>query len=770
MAFLGTGVNYAARDQGIAVHEPGVEHALQIQIAHGIVALRVGTSPGDNAYLDAILTEGWHSLAFTPSGDFWIRLGANTEWPSTVGSIQLEPAGVVEVPTSWGAGDLSNLFYDQSEDVLFVACLGVPQQRIERRSQRSWSVVRYYADDGPYRLPNTSALLLAPGGPTGNVSLSASRPFFQPGHFGALFKLTQQGQFITAILAGESQSTAAIRVSGLRPQRDIAIIINGAFVETIWLQRSIGVVGSWYDVKSYTAGASESYNDQLDNQVIFYRLFVKPGGWVSGSADVQLISAGSIQTGVGRVTQIVSPTVAQIDVLQHFTGAAATSDWTEGDWSPYRGFPAAVALHDGRLFFGHDTAIQGSVSDAYASYDPAFIGDAGPINRTIATGGRDGVRWLLSSQRLLAGTAQQEVSIRSDAFDAPLTPTAFVARDCSTRGAARVRALKIDAIAAFVGRDGKRVFKLVFEGQFGDYRAHELTRLKQEMCAAGIVDCAVQRNPDTRLWYVLADGTVAVLTYDEEEDIAAWTPFATLGHVERVAVLPGTDEDEVYFVVARTVGGVTRRFVELLAERTQCQAGTLNRTSDCHLVYTGAPTNTIAVPHLTGQQVVVWADGAARVRATAPITVDGGGIATIPGAPVSNAVIGLAYTGIIKTSKLAYGAERGTALTMPKRVARVGLVMANVPWQGLKLGRATDRLLSLPATYRGRPLADGEVVIDYDDVPGPFNGGWNPDSRVCLAISSPDSVTVMGLVVDMETNEPNAPVPQQGQRGPSAER
>jgi hypothetical protein len=44
-------------------------------------------------------------------------------------------------------------------------------------------------------------------------------------------------------------------------------------------------------------------------------------------------------------------------------------------------------------------------------------------------------------------------------------------------------------------------------------------------------------------------------------------------------------------------------------------------------------------------------------------------------------------------------------------------------------------------------------------VPSHFNGGWNPDSRVCLQVSSPYSATIMGLVVDMDVNEPNPPEP-----------
>lgn len=760
MGFIGNGVNYARRDQVVNVIEPEVEHALRIHVSHGNILLQVGAAgsgPGDTTYLDATLGEGWHSLAFTPSSDFIIRVGANRLYTSVLKSIVLESLSVVEVPTPWLAGDLSNILYDQSQDVIFCACLDVQQHRIERRSQRSWSVVKYYADDGPFRLPNITDITLAPGALTGNVPLTASRPFFKAGHIGALFQITHQGQNAFATLAGPDQYTNAVRVSGLKPQRDLGLTVAGTFVARVTLQQSLGVPDNWTDNTSVTAPTSQTINDGLDNQVVYYRAGIRPGDYTSGSADVSLIYGGSIQVGVGRVTQVVSSTVAQIDVLVAFAQTTPTSNWSEGAWSSYRGWPACLSFHDGRLFQGQGIAIYGSVSDAFASYDPATIGDAGPISRSITTGGRDGIRWLSSLQRLIAGTAQQEVSIRSDAFDAPLTPTAFVARDCSTRGASRVRSVKIDTVGVFVGRDAKRVFKLVFEGTFGDYRAHEMTRLKQEMCAAGVVDVAVQRNPDTRIWFVLADGAVAVCTYDEEEDVAAWTAFNTPGNVERVAVLPGTEEDEVYFVVARDFGGATRRFIELLATRTETQAGLLNRTSDCHLVYGGPPTNVIAVPHLAGQQVVVWADGHPRVTLSTPFVVPGDGNLVIPGAPVSNAVIGMPYTGRIKTSKLAYGAERGTAMTYPKKVARVGLVMADVPWQGLKIGRSLDQLTSLPATYRGRPLSNDEILIDYDDVPASFNGGWHPDSRVCLSVSSPYSATIMGLVIDMDANEPNAP-------------
>lgn len=781
VALLGTGTNYAQLDQQIAVAEPNIEHAVRVVISRGPIRVQVGTAMGDNSYVDAtLLAEGTYSLTFTPTGNFWIRAGAQQTYSCFLSSVAIEISGEFSIPTPWGANDLDNLFYDQSGDVLFVASgKTVRQYRIERRSSdsHSWGVGAYYADDGPFRIANTSDVTLTPSSTIGHPTLTASRPLFKTGHVGALFRLTHSGQTASSSLSAQNTFTGNIRVAGLSTTttsntgifgvnvsgtlnaRIFAINVSGTFVANVILQRSLGAPGSWTDVETYTAPVSKTFDDKLDNQIVYYRLGIKTGGYTSGTAVCELNYSGSIQTGICRVTDIVSNLVANVDVLQQFGAATATSDWAEGKWSAYRGFPTSVALHDGRLFWQRGLDLDGSVSDAFHSFDDTVVGDSGPIGKVLATGGLDGGRWLLSLQRLIAGSAGKETSIRASAFDEPLTPTQFVARDCSTRGSAKLRALKVDAVGIFVERNGKRVFELAYEFQQGDYRSAELTRLKQEMCSAGVRDIAVQRQPDTRVWFVLGDGTCAVLTWEKEDDVSAWVPFVTAGTVERVAVLPGTDEDEVYLIIARTVNGITKRFIERPAKRSECVGGTLNKNLDCHVVYQGVPTSSIPVTHLTNALVAVWADGAARTQAVngvvETVPVNPFGFLTIPGNPVSNVVAGLPYTGQIKTAKLAYGAEHGTALEMKKRVSRVGLVMADVGWKGIRIGRdfTVNNMKGLSTTYKGRTLSATETLTAWDDVPAAFNGGWDTDSRVCIQVQSPFPVTIMGLALHMETNE-----------------
>lgn len=756
MALLGTGSNYAFRDQQITVSggDANKEHALRIVIAHGTVRVQIGTASGLGDYRDDTLAEGVYSLAFTPTTDFYIRLGANTISSSYVDSIAVEASGAVEVATPWDTSDLANIFFDQSGDVLFVAGgATVQQRRIERRGLtttdlRSWGVARYYTDDGPFRPLNTTDVTIIASAVSGSVTLTATRPLFKSGHVGAIFRLTTQGQVGSAALSGAAQSTGSIRIAGIAGPtgngRAFAVDVSGTFVGTVSLQRSLGVPGSWTTVESYTAPISKAFPDLLDNQIVYYRLSMT--AYTSGTADAAVSQLSSVQSAIARITGAAADGLTATADLLSPINTAATTDWEEGEWSSYRGFPTAVALHDGRLFWGgNGTKIWGSVSDAFASFDDTVEGDAGPISRIVATGGRDGFRWLLALQRLIGGTAQQEISMRASAFDEPLTSTAFTARACSTRGAYRVRSIRIDSLGVFVERNSQRIFELSFDFQKGDYSSKELTRLKQEMCAAGVKSVAAQRQPDTRLWFVLNDGTCAVLTYEQEDDVAAWTPVTTNGTVENVAVLPGTDEDEVYFIVLRG----SRRYIEKLAKRSEAGIGAISKCMDCHVFSTG-PTGSVPFSHVPdATAVVAWANG---VPLPGPFVVSGGAVAL--GDTYSNVTVGLAYTGQIKTAKLAFGAEHGTALEMQKRVSQVGLDMVDVAWKGVRIGRDFTNMTGLPATYRGRVLSATETMASYDARPGSFNGGWDSDSRVCIQVASPYPATIRALVLHQDTNEP----------------
>lgn len=757
MSLVGTGSNEAIREQQVTVNEPGVEHALRIIIERGPVTLRVGSaSQTDNYIAETSLRTGYHSLAFTPSGDFFITLSSASRAIRLVDSINLEAAVAVSLITPWSMANARKTRFYQSLDVMFCACNGIIQKRIERRSQRSWSIVDYAVDDGPFRGLNLGGVTITPSATVGNVTLTASKRLFKTLHVGSIWRMTHSGQKQIAVLTGEDQFTDPVRVTGIgTAARTYTIAITGAFVGTITVQRAFAEPTSWIDTAAtYAAAATDTLNDPSDNQIVFVRIGFKTGDYTSGTPTVTINYQGGNQSGIARLTAVASSVSASAEVIKALGNTSATNDWEEGEWSVYRGFPSAVEFHDGRLWWGWRDRVYGSVSDAYESYDDTVIGDSGPIIRSATRGGADSIYWLLSSQRLLGGTAQQEFSIRSSSFDEPLTPTQFTARPPSTRGSANVQGVAVDSHALFVHRNLARLFRLAFSVEAGDYAPSDLTRLKPEMCSAGIIEMAVQRQPDTRVWCILADGTCAVLTYEPEDEVMAWTPFTTDGLIKSVCVLPAATEDEVWFVIRRTISGSPVYYHEKMALQSEAKGGTLNKTMDSHIVYSGSAVTTIGgMSHLIGKQVVVWGNSGPLVTADAPKTVNGSGQITGLSVAVTDAVIGLPYDGKFKSAKLAYGAEGGTALTYPKRVDHLGLLMNNVAWKGIRIGRDFSNLRGLHTQYKGRTLTATETLASYDFDGSPFGGAWDTDSRVCFQITSPYCATFLGIVIGMETNE-----------------
>lgn len=388
----------------------------------------------------------------------------------------------------------------------------------------------------------------------------------------------------------------------------------------------------------------------------------------------------------------------------------------------------------------------GSVSDAFSSYDDLLEGDSGTIARSIGAGPVETIQWLLPLQRLIAGGQAAEFSVRSSSFDEPVTPTNFSIKPASTQGSAEIAAVRVDAEGIFVQRGTGRVYALAFSDQYYDYDATDLTVLAPELCSAGIVAMAVQRQPDTRIHCILADGTVALHIYDRSEKLSCWNTFEmTTDDVVDAAVLPTqTMEDAVYYEIS--IGG--SYYLTKWAQESECQGGQLNKQADVFVAYTGVAISSLAVgTHLNGRTVVIWADGVDRGTAV----VSGGNAAL--GGSYTNVVVGLAYTGQYKSTKLTYGEELGTALTQRKRVAQLGLLLRNTHYQGIKYGPDFTLLDNLPLIHEAATTAANTIHATFDSDPIEFPGEFGTDPRLCLQAAAPRPCTVLGAVLVMETQE-----------------
>lgn len=780
MSLLGTGFTGAVRWQQVTVSggDSNVEHALKIIVSRGSVTLRVGSTLADDNYISATLTEGEHSLGFTPTGTFFIEVSSKTEYETLIDSITIAAAGDMQIPTPWPAAALPLIRYEQSADVIYVWCYGYQQYKIERRGTRSWSVVKYQPEDGPWRIINLSTTSLTPSALEGDITLTSSAKLFTSTNAGSLFKITSIGQTVRETLTAENQFTDPIRVIGVEASRifNIAVDVDGSWSGTITVQRSVATPDDWVDIAlTYTADTTTTHDDGLDNQIIYYRIGVKTGDYSAGTASVTLSYESGGLTGVVRLVNILSETSATAIVLKRLGSTEGSLDWYEGEWSTRRGFPSSGCLHEGRLFHGGKGKIWASASDAYESFDDDIEGDSRPINRTIGRGPVDVVQWLVPSQRLVIGAEGSEWVGRSSSFDEPLTQDNFTMKDPSNQGSAAVAALKVDGTVMFVQKSGVRLFLATFSYETNDYQSDDLSALVPELHQSGIVRLGLQRQPDTRVHCVLGDGTAALMIFNSLDGSKGWYRVRTDGFIEDVITLPGTTEDAVYYTVRRTINGSTVRYYEKWSMEKDCSGGTYTYDSTSSTVIPNATqqANGLLLPYpdgtvltlrdgdgvkignnLTVTEGAVTLAGAVTYATLTPslykladsnVVYSGTATTTLTAAHLANQTVvvwgdgkdqgtvtlngsgigtipesvqtycaGLTYRARYKSTKLSVVDRTATSLTQPKIVNYLGLILADTHAQGLRYGPDFDNLDDMPLD--DIPLLGGDGATDEDYV------------------------------------------------------
>jgi hypothetical protein len=827
----------AKQQVSVASGDRGVLHALRVVVTRGPVQFRVGNTAGGEEWIkETTLRTGTHSLAFTPKTGFTaFHITFSTRQykrEARVTSCSVEAAGAVEITTPYTApivtdptiaDQISLIRYAQSADVMFIACRGYQQRRIERRSQNSWSFVLYAPEDGPFLPLPTEKAAFTPTGTTGNIVINSDRSFFRQGHVGAIFRLFQTQENVTATISAANNFTDPIRVTGvksalrmsetplkrggesfegdevtgesgdtvgdgrgsqmidhklsrtteavsagssdveLRKQHQgkrqagtrrfrYSLTKSGTFTcKGVTLQRSFdGPDAGYSDVRTDKPNIGVSLRDEFDNSVVWYRAGVLAANTITGggSVEVNLNYPHGGGSGIVRITGFNSSTQVTAEVLQPLSSKVATRDWLEGAWSDRQGWPTACFFFGGRLYWTGNDTIWGSVSDAYESFDYEMEGDAAPIIRSIGEGPVQAINSGLPLKRpILFGTGS-EIAIRSNSLEEPLTPTNFGLSDISTQGSANVPAVKVDGRAIYVQRSKRRLFQVLYQLDQQDYGSIDLMALHPDLGSDDFVKLAVQRQPETMIHAVRADGTVCCLLLEPAEEVVAWWRIQTDGVIEDVCVLPGTPEDDVYYVVKRTINGVDKRYVEKFARLDECIGGTLTKLADSHLRIVQSSSSTITgLSHLNGKTVVVWAKG----KDLGTYTVSSGSI-TVSEA-VATAIVGLPYEATYKSSKLAYAAQKGTALLQKKIIKKLGLLCLNTHYQAVQYGDNFADMTPMPLVEDGVTVAANTINTVYDEPMFPLDGSWDTDSRLCLKCTAPRPATICAAVIGMETRD-----------------
>jgi hypothetical protein len=759
LSLVGAAGAVSVAEQTVASTTPTLEHVLRFRTYGGTIKLRVGSTSGGNEIVDdRELGPGEHVYGFTPGvSPFYVQFVNDADLLRQVDDVSLLDNAPVEIATPYAIDALRELQFAQSADVFYLAHRDHAPRKLERRGERSWSLVEVAFVDGPYRTQNTGPITLTPSAASGAITLTASAPLFRPGHVGASFRLRHSGAVKSESIAGADSFTGSIKVEGSDAERRFSVRVSGTFTATVTLQRSYDGGSTWVDVKTYTAPTATG-GDAIDDglaQTVYYRAGVKTGDYTSGTAAVSLTADGGETWGWARVTGYTSRTVVSADVMEEFAEASATPAWREGYWSDYRGFPGAVAFYQGRLWWAGSASnpqtLWGSASDDFENHAPD-TDDAGPPVFTIGSAGGtrgrvDAIVALGSSQQLFAMTSGGEWAARASSLDEAISPTNIQLKLQTTRGSARLLPEIIDRAVLFVQRFGTKLFEAIYTIESEGYTAFDMTEVSEDILAGGVVEYAWQAEPSSRVFCVLGGGTVAVLTYRREQEVFAWSRFTLRAGdtIESVAVIPGAAQDEVWLATTRQVNGATRRYIEYLAPEEfgdQAEAYFV----DCGVTYEGAAVAVLSgLSHLNGEAAALLVDGAThpeREVAAGSVTLQDGIEATV-------AHVGLPYASVWKSLRWEGGNPAGTAVGQTKRFITATTVVERS--LGGEIG--TDIGAMIPFHYRRVGDAmDGPPPLFSGDVRQSLDCRHGVDPRLWFRQTQPLPFTVLAVTPTTQVN------------------
>ena len=337
--------------------------------------------------------------------------------------------------------------------------------------------------------------------------------------------------------------------------------------------------------------------------------------------------------GYVKITAVTNPSTATATVIKTLATTAATTTWAQGAWSDVVGWPSRVTFHQRRLCWARSNfqpnQLWGSKSFVYTDYSVNGGEDDDALNLPLGSTESNDIKWIASGDGLLAGSYGGDFIIDSGTGD-PLTPSNTNVRKQTGWGSEGIQPIRIGNFFYYVQRFGTKLREIFFVFDQSSYKSLDKTILSPHITGSnnralttantGFISVAYQQNPDTILWAVCSNGTLATLTREVDQEVQGWARQTTDGFYEAVQTIPSREgpHDEVWVIVRRTINGVSRRYVErfksqLVPERQdQCFYVHCGLTYDAYAATAASTSSNLSLSSVgtTGSTVTVTCSSA----------------------------------------------------------------------------------------------------------------------------------------------------------------
>ncbi|MGH8381747.1 hypothetical protein [Pseudomonas sp.] len=315
-----------------------------------------------------------------------------------------------------------------------------------------------------------------------------------------------------------------------------------------------------------------------------------------------------INGGLLEVTVYTSPTVVSGVIRSAPTSATASpaNAWSleASVWNGVDGYPGTGTLYEQRLAVAGSPnfpqTIWQSRTSEYLNFELGTKDDDA-MSFTVSSDQINPILHLGQVKTLAALTYGGEFTI-TGGVEKPITPTNIQVKNQSVYGCNRVRPVRIGNELYFVQRAGRKLRAMAYKYDSDAYGSPDMSVLSEHITKSGIVSMAYQQEPESILFAVRADGIMATMTVDRDQDVVGWARQTTDGFYESVAAIPAAGGDQVWAVVRRNIGGQNVRYIERFVEGCQVDDGVSASNEVGQTVWNG-------LGHLEGETLDIVADG-----------------------------------------------------------------------------------------------------------------------------------------------------------------
>ena len=782
--------NFLLRAEGGVIKRPGTKHLYEFSQTVSGTDQNIRIIPfifsDDERYIVA-LSAGQIEIFIL---DFLANGNASAGAVTKIQTITTDVDGT-SLATPLATSKLKEITYAQSGDVLFLCHITFMPYKLVRTSLTTFEVSFYSFDQRadlkqvyqPYYAFQSPGVTMTPSGNTGSVLLTVKPS-------GTLNDWAASTSYAIGALVKDVSTTQIYRVNTAHTSSGSEPLTSNANASKYTAFNYFDTTGSADGNGNYTSSLHVDVTMRYRKQEIiitsvqsgsqargtiteslFTKLGVNALRTISGSGTIEVtmplhnlnvsdsitISEADAVNGIAKANIDGSRTVVTLIDENTFTITAgssdtatasgdgggapkvvcfsATAEFEEQSFSAIRGYPAAVCFHEGRLWFGGSLSqpdgLWGSQSGEFFNFNTGAGYDNQSIQLSSSVGQLDSIKHLVSNRDLQVFTESSEFIV--PAFEnTPVTPTNAMIRRQTPYGASTVKPFVFDGATIYLQRSGTVVREFIFSDTEAAYIANGVSTLSAHLIVSPVqmttLQAAISR-PESYIFIVNNDGTIAVFNSNRAEKRAGWTQFIT-GNSGKFKSICTVDE-RVFVIGQYNKGAGTEKYVlmeideSLNLDMAQVYSGSSGVFDVSDEFDNGASLDVISGNDYLGKFTV--SSGNINVSA-----VD---------SSLSSAEIGIAFDINLKTNPLDIITSNGPTTGMLRGLGRVIIDLNN----------------TLSVSVNDKKLEIRNVTDDFSQARTAITGkkefrllGYSRDPQITITQSAPLPAQINSIIAEVQ--------------------